>query len=120
MKPSRRTVARRPSRGVLAVGRAATRHATITQDVAAIDHFGELPARKADALRVAHDKAHGHQLGPWHERPNDVYGRWNAHCVDCGAVAVVALEPPPNLALSYGTALTRRCTAAEDEEVFEG
>lgn len=81
----------------------------VYQDVAAIDQFGELAARKRSATASAH--ALGHQLTAWHCRSNDVYGRQNAFCVDCNRVAVVATERPPTIdADIYGTAVVESCT----------
>ena len=69
----------------------------------AVDEFGELPARKrAVAL--------GHDLGEWHRRPNDPYGRWNAFCRTCNMIAVVAVEAPDYFAEPvYGYALIKKC-----------
>ncbi len=54
----------------------------------------------------------GHDLGKWHRRPNDPYGRWNAFCHTCNLIAVAAVEAPDYLSDPvYGHALTRRCEA---------
>lgn len=84
----------------------------VYQDVAAIDQFGELAARKRTASASAH--ALGHQLSAWHKRSNDVYGRFNAFCVDCNAPVIIATERPPTIdADTYGKAVTERCTRGE-------
>ena len=67
------------------------------------DEFGEVPARKREAMRLAH--LHGHQMGPWHKRPNDDYGRWNSFCIDCNAGMVVCTECPERVDAIYGPAL---------------
>jgi hypothetical protein len=52
----------------------------------------------------------GHVLSAWHRRPNDPYGRHNSFCRCCQRIAVVAAEPPDQLADSvYGHALTQPC-----------
>ena len=79
----------------------------IIQILASIDEFNELPGLKLAAVKAAHGL--GHQMGSWHRRPNDPYGRWNNSCVDCGRMAVVALEPPAGAGRAYGQALTIDC-----------
>lgn len=102
-------MSRSVKRGVLATSRAAERHAIIKQDFAAIDQFGELPSRKRDAMRVAHDARHAHNMTPWHERKNDPFGRWNSYCRDCNRAMVVCTEPVPGFDLTYGPALLVAC-----------
>lgn len=74
-----------------------------------VDDFKELPGRKRDARRRG--QALGHDLGTWHRRKNDPYGRWNAFCRTCNLAAVVCTEAPDYMADPvYGHALTERCT----------
>lgn len=80
---------------------------TITQHLN-VDEFRELPERKRQTRKEA--EALGHDLGTWHRRPNDVYGRWNAYCQKCNLLAVVAVESPEFVAkLAYGGALITKC-----------
>lgn len=73
-----------------------------------VDDFRELPQRKRDARACAIEL--GHDLGAWHRRKNDPYGRWNAFCRSCNMIAVVAVEAPDYLAdPCYGHALTKEC-----------
>lgn len=98
---------KKTSRGLLAVG--AREFITQTHQVA-VDDFNEVPGRKREALQRA--ARNGHEMGPWHRRPNDPYGRWNAFCRQCNRLAVVATEPPDYLAEPvYGHALTTRCAS---------
>jgi hypothetical protein len=71
------------------------------------DDFGELSTHKHEAQRQAH--ALGHQMLPWHARPNDPHGRWNSYCIDCNWLAVVCVESPEGLDTMYGKALTEPC-----------
>lgn len=52
----------------------------------------------------------GHDLSIWKAR-GDVYGRQDARCRLCGAMATVCVEPPTvyGLGLAYGKALTDQC-----------
>lgn len=81
----------------------------VTQELAAVDNFSELPGRKRGAEQTARNL--GHQMGPWHKRANDPYGRQNSFCLDCNAPMVVCVEVPPlgSGAFVYGPALRRRC-----------
>lgn len=80
---------------------------TVVQHLA-MDDFAELPARKRDAKKRA--EVLGHDLGAWHRRKNDPYGRWNAFCRTCNLIAVVAVEAPDYLAEpTYGHALVQKC-----------
>lgn len=98
--------AKKAKRGLLAVA-GASRY--IMQDLS-VDEFRELPARKRDARRTAEKL--GHDLGAWHRRPNDPYGRWNAFCHTCNMIAIVAVEVPDCLAEPiYGHAVVRKCVA---------
>jgi hypothetical protein len=74
------------------------------------DDFGELRDRKK-AARLTALKL-GHDLSPWHRRPNDVAGRWNAFCLSCNRPAVVCTEAPDGLADTYGDALTMDCLSS--------
>jgi hypothetical protein len=80
---------------------------SIVQDYAAIDQFGELGTRKREAAATA--RRLGHDLLPWHERPNDPAGRWNAFCTVCNKAVVVCTEAPQGLPWVYGHALTDEC-----------
>lgn len=86
---------------------AAVKPRRIVQDYAAIDQFGELATRKRDAAATA--RKLGHDLLPWHERPNDPAGRWNAFCATCNKAVVVCTEAPEHLPDVYGPALTAEC-----------
>lgn len=78
----------------------------VVQDYA-IDEFGELASRKRSAAATA--RKLGHDLMPWHERPNDPAGRWNAFCHTCNRAVVVCTEAPEGLPDVYGHALTDEC-----------
>ena len=78
----------------------------IVQDYA-IDQFGELAGRKRDAAKRARDL--GHDLLPWHERPNDPAGRWNGFCVSCNRAVVVCTEAPSGFPDIYGPAIKDEC-----------
>jgi hypothetical protein len=93
-------------RGLLAAARTPAKRVVI-QEYAAIDQFGELPARKKAAAQIA--RGLGHDLMPWHKRTNDPAGRWNAYCMDCNRAAVVCTEAPLGFSESYGPALTEVC-----------
>lgn len=80
---------------------------TIVQDYAAIDQFGELAQRKKDAAMRA--RALGHDLRPWHQRPNDPAGRWNSFCFACNRAVVVCTETPDGMEDIYGPAVTLDC-----------
>ena len=80
---------------------------TVTSQAVAVDEFGELPERKRAATKRA--LGLGHVLGPWHRRPNDVAGRFNAFCRSCNRIAVVCIETPDGLDDIYGTALVETC-----------
>ena len=95
--------------GLLTSGKA--RH--IYAPRAAQDDFGELPARKKAARQSALKL--GHDLSPWHRRPNDVAGRWNAFCLSCNRAAVVCTEAPEGLADLYGDALSVDCMDSGNE-----
>lgn len=72
------------------------------------DEFGELAERKRDAGKQAREN--NHQLGAWHRRPNDEYGRVNAFCTDCNrSVVVCPGEAPDKMPAIYGSALKERC-----------
>jgi hypothetical protein len=79
----------------------------------ATDDFGELRERKKGA-RAAATKL-GHDLSPWHRRPNDVAGRWNAFCLSCNRPAVVCTEAPDGLPDVYGDALTVDCLSGGND-----
>jgi hypothetical protein len=99
------TMARKVRRSVLSGNTAPRRLVTQTY---AVDEFGELATRKRDALAQA--VAHGHQMGSWHKRPNDPWGRQNNWCVDCNANLTVAVDLPPLMpGLVYGHALKVTC-----------
>jgi len=100
--PKKRVV----KRGLLAAARTPAKKVVI-QEYAAIDQFGELPARKKAAAKRAFDL--GHDLMPWHRRTNDPAGRFNAFCVSCNRAAVVCTEAPEGIPESYGPALTESC-----------
>ena len=85
----------------------------IVQDVAAIDQFGELPARKRTAAAQA--RKLGHDLRPWGRRSNDPAGRWNAYCFDCNKLVVVCTETPVGFEDIYGKAYTESCTPRDAE-----
>jgi hypothetical protein len=95
-------------RGVLAAARTPAKR-VVVQEYAAIDQFGELPARKRAAERQA--QRLGHDLAPWHRRTNDPAGRFNAFCEVCNRAAVVCTETPPDFPDSYGPALTDDCVS---------
>lgn len=82
----------------------------IVQDYA-IDQFGELAGRKKAAAEQA--RKLGHDLLPWHERPNDPAGRWNAFCHTCNKAVVVCTEAPSGIPDVYGPALTVECATGE-------
>lgn len=103
---TRKTVKRTVKRGLLSTVRQEARRTIITEHYAR-DEFGELAGRKREATKLARDN--GHQLGSWHKRPSDSYGRQNAFCVDCNAITVVCIEDVPGFPLIYGNALTRKC-----------
>lgn len=73
----------------------------------AIDQFGELGARKKSA--AARARSLGHDMLPWHRRPNDPAGRWNAFCASCNKPMVVCTEAPEGMPDAYGPALTTEC-----------
>ena len=79
----------------------------VVQDYAAIDQFGELTERKREAAATA--RTLGHDLLPWHERPNDPAGRWNAFCASCNRAVVVCTEAPAGFPWIYGPAVTQDC-----------
>jgi hypothetical protein len=81
----------------------------------AIDQFGELGARKRAA--AARARGLGHDLLPWHARPNDPAGRWNGFCSTCNKAAVVCTDFIEGFPESYGPALTEACTVVEPTEV---
>lgn len=93
-------------RGLLSISKDKPKR--IIQDYAAIDQFGELPQRKRDAARTARHL--GHDMGPWHKRPNDTAGRQNAFCLTCNRPMVVCTEPPEGFPASYGSALSEECS----------
>jgi hypothetical protein len=72
-----------------------------------IDSFGEVPGRKREARKQA--ALRGHALGPWHRRANDPAGRFNAFCINCSRLAVVATEAPDQLPFIYGSAISEAC-----------
>ena len=82
----------------------ASRH---LEEYAAIDQFGDLPARKRQASIQA--RKLGHDLLPWHERPNDPAGRYNAFCASCNRLVVVCTETPEGFTDIYGKALIEDC-----------
>jgi hypothetical protein len=100
-------MARRASkRGLLSIARSKPRR--VYQDVEAIDQFGERAERKREAAKTAREL--GHDLGPWHKRPNDSAGRVNAFCVTCNRPAVVfTADPLEGFPATYGKALTEPC-----------
>lgn len=113
-KKERKLATRKPrqaKRGLLAAGRADARR-VVTQRLSR-DEFGEMGARKKGAAGTAH--ANGHQLGPWHKRPGDTYGRQDAYCVDCNMAVTVAVDEPAvyHLPLIYGDATTKKCPNVE-------
>jgi hypothetical protein len=83
----------------------------IVQDYAAIDNFGELPARKRQAETVA--RRLGHDLDAWHRRACDEAGRWNAFCHSCNKAVVVCTEAPDGFQDIYGPAYTEECQAVK-------
>jgi len=87
----------------------------VVQHYEAIDQFGELAERKRSAATRA--RALGHDLIPWHQRPNDPAGRWNAFCFSCNAAVVVCTEAPDGFDDIYGPAITKDC--APTAEVAE-
>lgn len=93
----------KPRRGLLAMARAKPRVAPRP----AVDDFGELSERKRKARRAA--ERLGHSLRTWHRRPNDPAGRWNAFCERCNLLAVVCVEAPEGLSMTYGSALRETC-----------
>jgi hypothetical protein len=78
-----------------------------TQHYEAVDQFGELAGRKRDAATRA--RALGHDLIPWHQRPNDPAGRWNAYCATCNSAVVVCTETPDGFEDIYGPAVMKDC-----------
>jgi hypothetical protein len=96
-------------RGLLTGGKA--RHVYAPRQ--AQDDFGEVRERKKAARSTA--MRLGHDLSPWHRRPNDVAGRWNAFCLSCNRPAVICTEAPEGLADSYGAALTEDCLSGGND-----
>jgi hypothetical protein len=79
----------------------------IVQRYNAIDHFGDLSARKKAAAAAA--RKLGHDMRSWVRRSNDPAGRWNSFCVTCNKLAVVCTEAPEGFEEMYGTALKEGC-----------
>jgi hypothetical protein len=97
---------RRLKRGLLAISRDKPKR--IFQDYAAVDDFGERAERKKEAGATA--RAHGHDLGKWHKRPNDPSGRINSFCVKCNRPVVVFTgDPLDGFPAIYGKAFTEEC-----------
>lgn len=93
------------SRSLLTAARAPRK--VVIQEYAAIDQFGELPARKRAAAATA--RRLGHDLTAWHQRSNDPAGRWNAFCATCNKAVVVCTETPDGFQDVYGPAYTDDC-----------
>ena len=100
-------------RGLLATARSASTNRIVVES-RAVDDFGELRERKQTARDTA--AALGHDLGIWKAR-GDVYGRQDARCRLCSAMATVCVEPPTayGLGLAYGKALTDQCRESGDK-----
>lgn len=95
---------KKATRGLLRT--APVRKVAVTQHYA-IDDFNELAGRKRQAEKGA--RQFNHDMSGWHKRPNDPHGRHNAFCLACGALMVVAVDPPVGVAHVYGRALEERC-----------
>jgi len=87
------------------------------QDYEVVDQFGDVAARKRAAGAQA--RKLGHDLRPWHRRPNDPAGRWNAFCTSCNRALVVCTETPLDFEDIYGPAFSEDCQATPAPNVEE-